>query len=635
MVNVSATKDFLNTIPLLQNYGECDSYEESFVKLEKFLVIPDSLELSNEEELNKATTFFSEIISKWNQISDKNRTWVYKILNLLIIGNRELICVDAVAKRVYTHLVNLYVQSEIIIQAIAHTSVFITPARFLGEVNSEKLITARSVIRFAIKFFGDLNPREQNSLRNLHCLALTCKEGYVDEQDKRNYNTLVEIFKNFNPDAQIRRKVALVPGEVMPVAPKGVSKPVAPRAPSPEGFVLMTIPQSDTMHLFVNEADQKKSEQIKDKQIDKICSILEPTIRLYMAPMISSIMDIKIRETFLTQLLEEFKACSKSLFLHPPSKPTIRQKKYVDEFLRSIIAVVGFYNGLKLYEKDSKANLELQTACLIKEVENSRSSIINELQRTISDIVKLALKDKGEIPEFCCTGIGILCVELLEKYLTPSLIGFLLDKFLQENEKHELKMDLDTLEGPKPTLGTYRIFADEFYSTVYGDLIITIIEAVMKLGNLSGAPKLVTQVLGLAKEIGLLSNHLIVDKMAVGEMVQAFLAKLAASECSMLPFLVIKHLTFDGELMPLKIYFAMKPEERDVYTRESYKYFNILFLNRLIKKIGFLSKVIPSLTDFCETLCKRLWQITQSQPLLLKTVLEILKGVKRGMVRHL
>lgn len=627
-------------MPVLSDYGVVDPYDTAFNAIENFLTVTDRVTLPNVDQLHNACGFFAEIFEKWNQVSEKNSIKVHKIMTLMFSLDKGLICVTDEAKRIYRHLLNLYVQARIIKVALCNIQTFVTGSRHLHPVPSNLLVTYRGVLRFAIKFFADLTNGDRELLKNTHTYTLTSREVYAEDWEKENYAALVDIFNRFDPSVKPNPPQPLTPLPVTvpaPTTPKGKgslkSSAKTVRPPSPDDFVFL----EDTKEgAKVIEAQKKKSEEVKVKQANKINGVLTNLFVHYLPFLIT------LRTEFANELLTQLKESTRSLFFHAPGKPTNLQKNYLLEVLMSVFDLLTYFNRQGFYNVDEKDKTPLltQNAKLINEAEKSRAKILIELKTVIIEIAKLRLQEKHpDIPEVVYSGIGSAAIEFLEAYVTPSLVGFILDRVSQEDDKHNLKMDLDNEEGPTPPLEAYRVTANDLYSYAYGNMVMQILERLIEFGNPSGVVKIATEALKLANKVGFTQNSLPINTVEIGEKIQAFLYKLADSECTMLPFLVIKQLFFDedkGKMsLPLKEYLSMKPADRNKFAQKSYSIFQGFIFKKLQDEMGILNKIVPSLPEFCNTLCIRFWQISQSQPLLLKVLLEMLKALKRGIERKI
>jgi hypothetical protein len=228
-------------------------------------------------------------------------------------------------------------------------------------------------------------------------------------------------------------------------------------------------------------------------------------------------------------------------------------------------------------------------------------------------------------------------VDMLETYLTPLNVCFLLDRMLND------PIDLNTGEGKTPPLSAFDMSDYKAFSGRLGELLNQIIDECYKLGEASGAAGAAAGMLqgavAFINKIGVTDTN-----TDLGVLFQQAMASLYASECMMIPFLLLYHLLNKKEgdkLTPALRPFWDMPAAK---TQEYVKGVQTVFLTKMYAMIMEQTKKksatlawgidqMDSIKEFCDTLAGRLWQITQSQELMMMLVLHLLKGAKEGMVK--
>lgn len=378
---------------------------------------------------------------------------------------------------------------------------------------------------------------------------------------------------------------------------------------------------------------------VKERQISKITYIVRLNLDHYWPYLIPHGRDKypNDKKGFLRMYDSDFANIAEELFFSTPSTPSEQEKEVLCGVLKG---VQGFFEWYKrqdgLYVKGPKRpDLKVQTERMVAEAAQLRPAIHAQLIIQLKSILEMVISKESLLNGLGSHFLAVKIADLLERYLTPGALCYIFDRLLTD------PMDMNTGEGKVAPFSSFDMSNHANFSLKIGGLVDKIFEEIFQLGEAVGLVSVAVgglqAILNFAGKLGVVDY-----REKVGVLIQQLLASVFSSECKMIPFLLMLHLfnkKVEGNFEPtLQAFLAKTPEEKQefvqgvqtVFTKKLYS-----LVMELTKKhssvAASLVTQVGSVEDFCDTVTGRIWQITQSQELLLMLIAHLLCGVKEGL----
>lgn len=525
------------------------------------------------------------------------------------------------------------------------------------ELDENTLNHTFSVSSLAIKYFNDLSSETQTALEGVYNMLfeILLDEEYQqslsrNSKAKEIQNKLVQIFYLKFNQQNIAKKARVEEEEWNFISDNKVTytfendNHVSNQKVVTDPTHKFYIPPASSNTPLKLDLKARKELANKAKQIEIVSDFARRFMRDYYPLIIQgkeSSPEDKFLQFALKRFMETFPSALPHFLFKEPKILGVHEKVILVGIMNQLNNFFKCYNSAVITIKETnrvfdqldqltKETLILDKIKSLSVNENQLSLVpqdLDEAEFTIQltkTLEKVILKyfeftdpdgenKPKEVQEFTATMISLLAIPICcHQVLSPLLFCLLFDNLLLRD------IDISSDYITTPPLSSCDC-SDEVFSKRVGALAENLVAEVLLFGEAQGVIK---------------SAKFFIKKDKIGAIIQKGINQILGTDTSLKPILILDNLLYHNGQPTLKGAFNNSPDKNESYRKEielkvRTRIYDIL-KEKLPKVVVWATDKLTSLDTFCETMSRRLFELTQSKKLYMLLACYLLQGVYDG-----